>query len=147
MKQPRHNTKSKSSAAEAGKGQGVVHESLGQVKTADNDSSPDKSASQPRAFEASLEKFRDMVGETMWIQGRDTIEQAITTFDHLRESVSHIRETISQAKMARESLKSSAKRIADEVRQNPEPFIAATIPGLIGIYLLAKKVRANISHH
>jgi methyl-accepting chemotaxis protein len=92
-------------------------------------------------FGSSVDKFAGGLASSTIDQAKSTVEQARVTMQHLGEAMNQAKETVTQLKATVDSVKETAKQVLVHMRKNPEPFIAAAIPGLIGVYLLLQKMR------
>lgn len=63
------------------------------------------------------------------------------TISNVTETVNHAKETWAQARQTVEVLKGTKGKVLAHIKENPEPFIEATVPGLIGVYFLVQKAR------
>ena len=100
-----------------------------------------KVKSSVEQFGASVDSLANELSGAAISGIKETLQQAQETVALFRDTVAHARNTVAQAKSTIENVRGSAKQMFQYVKENPEPFISATVPGLIGAYLLFQKAR------
>lgn len=107
----------------------------------DSSSTDDKIKESFSEFGSSVDKFAGGLAQSAIGQAKETVAHARDTMTQFNEAITRAKETVSQAKATVDAVKQTARQVIQHMKNNPEPFIAAAIPGLIGLYLLVEKVR------
>ena len=141
MKQTRQSNQTKPNGAKQQDAARLNLETFGDVDTPEKIADDDSVTSSFKDFESSVDKFAGGIATTAISQAKETVAHAKDAITQLREAVAQAKETVSQAKSTIEAVKETARQVLVHMRKNPEPFIAAAIPGLIGVYLLIQKIR------
>lgn len=65
-------------------------------------------------------------------QVRDTLDSATVTAQHARK-------TFRLGKTAVEGIRNSMKGVFEQMKEKPEPFVAAALPSIVGLYLFIRR--------
>lgn len=95
--------------------------------------------SADQAMRGTLDNFAKAVDALTMGDASNTVAQVFETIEQATVTVAHAKETVDLGKKAFESVRGTTKNIVAHIKENPEPFIAAAVPAMLGLFLMFKR--------
>lgn len=93
-------------------------------------------------LKVTINNFARAIDELTHGDASDSVVQVQQTIDSAVVTAMHAKETYDLAKAAFDSVKGTAKEVFEKVKEKPEPFIAATVPVAIGLYMMLRRTQS-----
>lgn len=97
------------------------------------------------AIKSAMDMFAKAVKDLSAGEAKESVVQVKQTFAQAKEAVVHARETFELARASFDTVRETFRNVLTQVRAKPEPFIAAAVPGILGLFLLLRRTRSSSS--
>lgn len=91
------------------------------------------------SVKGALDSFSKALNDLSTGGAKESVAQVKETFAQAKETVAHAKESFELAKASLEAIRETFKNVLTQVRAKPEPFIAAAVPGILGLFLLFRR--------
>lgn len=88
------------------------------------------------SMKSTFDTFARAIDELTLRNASEAAHQVQEAFEQATVTANHAKKTIDLAQAAYKSIRETAKDVIAKAKENPEPFIAAAIPAVVGIGMI-----------
>lgn len=92
-----------------------------------------------RALQGTVTDFAAAIDDLTDGNATELVTQLQEAFEHGTMTAAQAKETFDLSRRAFQTIRKTSKKVFANVKENPEPFIAAAVPVVVGLLMLMRK--------